>query len=235
MISLITNNYKTSQFKSEPAFGRRISVPVNMPVNIIENIMNGSISKHFVPTTSSVVEKMIDFLGPIKASDKILEPSAGYGHIADKLVKKANVLPNQIDVIEPVELLRQMLHSKGYNLVGYDVMNYRPKKLYDKVIMNPPFDNGSDILHLLRAFNMLKTNGRLVAILPENDFIPKRQAGYEKWVKDWLGNGERKEINEYLEELLNTNDSKVIKLGKVFKDSDVPDDVETRLVVINKR
>ena len=84
-------------------------------------------------------------------------------------------------------------------------------------------------------YDILKPGGKLVCILPENDFIPSRQPGYEKWLKDWLGNGELKEINEYLEELLRNNDCQVIKLGKVFKESYVPDDIETRMVLITKR
>lgn len=234
MLTAVRHSYNAN-FSGKPSFGARISIPVNMPQNIVENILNGTISKHFVPTTSNVIEQMVRFLDPIRSSDKILEPSAGYGHIADKLVSISNIRPNQVDVIEPIEAFRRTLHSKGYNLVGFDVLKYKPDYLYDKIIMNPPFDNGSDILHLLHCFNLLRPSGRLVAILPENDFIPKRQPGYEKWMKDWLGTGEKKEINEYLDDVLNSNDSKVIKLGKVFKESDVPDDVETRMVIINKK
>jgi hypothetical protein len=126
------------------------------------------------------------------------------------------------------------LYKKGFNLVHYNVLNYKPQKKYDKIIMNPPFDNGSDILHVLHCYSLLKPKGKLVAILPENDFIPTKQKGYEKWVKDWLNNGEQREINEHLQDLLRANPSKTIKLGEAFKNSDVPDDVATRLVVITK-
>lgn len=215
-------------------FGMRISMPVNMSKNIIEDIVKGNISEHFVPTPANIINLMVEELGGIKPWEKILEPSAGYGHIAETLVKKSGLTPNNIDVIEPVESLRRILHSKGFNLVGYNILNYKPKVQYDKIIMNPPFYGGNDILHLLHCYSILKPNGKLVAILPENDFIPPRQPGYEKWMKDWLGNGQIKEINEYLDRLLKTNESKVIKLGKAFIKSDVPDDVETRLVVVKK-
>ena len=56
----------------------------------------------------------------------------------------------------------------------------------------------------------------------------------EKWQRDWFGNGEKKEINEYLFDLLRANESQVFSLGNVFKQSDVPDDVLTRMVVIKK-
>lgn len=216
-------------------FDARISTPVNMPKNIVDNILNGNISKHFVPTPTNIIDRMILEIGEIKNTDRILEPSAGFGHIADRLALKTVLTPNKIDVIEPVEDLRRILNSKGYNLVGYDILQYNPNFQYDKIIMNPPFDNGSDILHVVHCFNILKKGGKLVSILPENDFLPLRQKGYEKWMKDWIGNGELKEINEYLFDLLKNNESKTIKLGKVFTKSDVPDDIETRMIIITKK
>lgn len=220
--------------KSNISFCARIGTPVNMGKNIIDGIVNGEISKHFVPTPNAVIDKMIEALGPIKPNERILEPSAGYGHIADRLVQKTILKPYQIDVIEPIADLRKVLHSKGYNLVGSDILQYKPEHKYDKIIMNPPYDNGSDILHLMHCHDLLKKGGKVVCILPENDFIPSKQPGYEKWLKDWLGNGELREINEYLEDLLKTNEHEVVKLGRVFKTSDVPDDIETRMVLISK-
>ena len=235
----IYNRPNAYQYNSKPkcniSFSARIGAPVNMDKNIIDGIVNGEISKHFVPTPIPVIDKMIDALGPINPNDRILEPSAGYGHIADRLVQKANLKPCQIDVIEPISDLRKVLHSKGYNLVDYDILKYQPKYQYDKIIMNPPYDNGSDILHLMHCHDLLKKGGKVVCILPENDFIPSRQPGYEKWLKDWFGNGEMREINEYLEDMLKNNAHDVVKLGRVFKTSDVPDDIETRLVLISKK
>ena len=216
-------------------FGARISQPRNMNSGIINDILESKISQHFVPTPNNVIEMMLKEIGEIKPTDKILEPSAGYGHIADMIVKNSALTPNKIDVIEPVEKLRKVLYTKGYNLVDYDILKYQPKEKYDKILMNPPFDNGSDIIHLMYCFDLLKKGGKIVSIMPENSFLPIRQHGYEKWVKDWLGNGEQREINEYLKILLENNPSKTIKLGNVFENSDVPDDVLTRLVVITKK
>ncbi len=35
---------------------------------------------------------------------------------------------------------------------------------FDKILMNPPFENGADIRHIMHALGMLKPGGRLVAI-----------------------------------------------------------------------
>ena len=223
-----------SQNYSNINYRARVSNPINMSNDIRKKIVSGQISKHFVPTPNDVIDMMIRALGNIKSADRVLEPSAGYGHIVDRLISKTSLRSSNIDVVEPVSDLREVLKNKGYSVVSYDILKYQPSFKYDKIIMNPPFDNGIDILHFLHCFKLLKSGGRLVAILPENDFIPKRQLGFEKWVKDWLGNGEKKEINEYLFELLNKTNSKTIKLGDVFRKSDVPDDVQTRLVIIQK-
>lgn len=232
---MITNNYSyRNSYQYQPNFKERILSPVKMSRAVRIGVIDGSITKHFVPTPDVVVNKMIHLLGKINPNDKILEPSAGYGHIADMLIKNTILYPNQIDVIEPNSILRKVLFNKGYNLVDYNILDYKPSFQYDKIIMNPPYEDGNDILHLLHCFDLLKPNGTLVVILPENAFIPPKQLGYEKWQRDWLGNGEKKEINEYLFDLLRTNESQVFSLGNVFKQSDVPDDVLTRMVVIKK-
>jgi protein-L-isoaspartate O-methyltransferase len=35
---------------------------------------------------------------------------------------------------------------------------------FDRILMNPPFENGADIKHIQHAMKMLKPGGRLVAI-----------------------------------------------------------------------
>ena len=35
---------------------------------------------------------------------------------------------------------------------------------FDRIVMNPPFENGADIKHIQHALKMLKPGGRLVAI-----------------------------------------------------------------------
>ena len=46
--------------------------------------------------------------------------------------------------------------------MDYDILKYNPEYQYDKIIMNPPYDNGSDILHLLHCYDILKPGGKLV-------------------------------------------------------------------------
>lgn len=94
----------------------------------------------------------------------VLEPSAGHGAIAD--VIRAYVANPFIHVIEIEPSNRAVLKEKGYPLVGKDFMKFRKKKrLYDRILMNPPFSKQQDIDHVLHAWKFLKPGGRLVAIM----------------------------------------------------------------------
>ena len=113
----------------------------------------------FYPTPVWVVEKMVE-KADIQDGMDILEPSAGKGNICDIITSKYNV---NIDVIELNDTLREILTLKGYTLVGNDFTLYSGKT-YDRIIMNPPFKDGQDRKHIIRAYNMLKPGGRVVAI-----------------------------------------------------------------------
>jgi hypothetical protein len=51
--------------------------------------------------------------------------------------------------------------------VGDDTLSLTGKQ-YDRIIMNPPFEKGADIQHVMYCFNLLKPGGRLVAIMADN-------------------------------------------------------------------
>ena len=227
------NNNPIVTSKKNTSFKNRISTPKNLPDEIIKDILDKKISTHFVPTPPNIVQLMIKELGGIKPNDKVLEPSAGCGHICDGIVSTNNRLRKNIDVVEPVESFRTILSNKGYNLVANDILSYNPDFKYDKIIMNPPFKKY--ILHIMHCFKLLKPNGRLVSIVPEKCFTPLKQNGYQEWVRDWLNDGNPKELYAYVQELLATNPSKVIKLNNAFINSDVPDDIQTRMIVITKK
>jgi type I restriction-modification system DNA methylase subunit len=42
---------------------------------------------------------------------------------------------------------------------------------YDRVLMNPPFENLQDIDHVLHALHFLKPGGRLVAVMSPSPFF----------------------------------------------------------------
>lgn len=51
------------------------------------------------------------------------------------------------------------------NVRAMDFLDLPPAPVYDRVVMNPPFDRDRDIDHVVHAMKFLKPDGRLVAIM----------------------------------------------------------------------
>ncbi|WP_187967903.1 DUF4942 domain-containing protein [Aquibium microcysteis] len=113
---------------------------------------------------------------------RILEPSAGTGNLARRCAKRFDPKEwghwaeryreeyrwdNQVDCIEIQPHLADQLRAEGiYNRVTCaDFLQVRPDPIYDRVVMNPPFDRERDIDHVMHALRFLKDDGCLVAIM----------------------------------------------------------------------
>ena len=90
-----------------------------------------------------------------------MEPSAGQGHILDGL----NNGKYKITCGELFSGNQDVLKQKGYVVDFDDFEEFETKQKFDRVIMNPKFENQADIDHVLHAFSMLQKNGRLVSVM----------------------------------------------------------------------
>ncbi|MCU0517741.1 MAG: methyltransferase [Oscillatoria sp. Prado101] len=113
----------------------------------------------YYPTPQPVIERMIQLAG-VRSGQKVLEPSAGKGNIADALSEIGGI---DLEVIESQPTLREILALKGYNIVGNDFLEHETR--YDRIVMNPPFSGGLDSVHIRHAYECLRPNGRLVSVL----------------------------------------------------------------------
>ncbi|MDW1549198.1 PLxRFG domain-containing protein [Vibrio sp. YT-18] len=167
----------------------------------------------FFPTPEAEVKKLID-LADIKPGMKVLEPSAGMGHIADQIAALNGV---DLDVGELALTLSELLEEKGHNVVAGDFLEYDAGEIYDRIVMNPPFSNDADIHHINHALTMLKDGGKLVA-------ITSSMAGNR-------GNTTNKNFRRYLDEV----GAEEINLDAgTFKNSLNPTNVATKIIVIEK-
>ncbi|MBN2003771.1 MAG: hypothetical protein JXA21_10475 [Anaerolineae bacterium] len=114
----------------------------------------------FFPTPEDVIRTLIGYAG-IVPGHRCLEPSAGRGDIADVLRQHTD----SVDVCERHRSLCDILDLKGYRLAEFDFMEYNPGPLYDRIVMNPPFENGQDVEHVLHAYDLLNDDGRLVSVM----------------------------------------------------------------------
>ena len=202
--------------------------------SILMRLQLGTMPDYFVPTPNLLVDWMLVNAG-MRKRDIVLEPSAGQGHIADRI--KKYVPESQIHVVEPDPDLQRCLQDKGYTLVSKNILEYKPERpLYTKIIMNPPFGKGMDILHVLHCFNnLLKPGGTLVAILPEKCFLPSNIPPKKEWLNNTTGN----EFNEDLRRLMNSKNVRVAKTYVLHKgeflQSDIPNPVDTRILLLTKK
>jgi len=167
----------------------------------------------FFPTPRELATRMV-LLASIEPTHRVLEPSAGAGHIADSI---REVCPNcALVLVEWNWSLCEALRRRGYNPEQADFIEWQGGE-FDRVVMNPPFEHDQDIIHIRRAFDMLATGGRLVAIA---------SAGI------LFGNGRRAEFRQWLD----GQGAEVEKLPEdTFRRSDRPTGVQTCLIVIDKR
>ena len=140
----------------------------------------------FYPTPPTVIEMMLARLGPRMRTDRVLEPSAGRGDIADRV--RDGVA--RLVVVEPRAVLARLLSDKGYAPVVCRFEEYESAEPFDKIIMNPPFADGLDMLHVRRAFGMLAPGGVLVALMNDGDApgdgTPAQRNDFAAWL---IGDG----------------------------------------------
>lgn len=124
----------------------------------------------FYPSPEGVVVEVLDrALLHGERPLRVLEPSAGTGNISRSAASLYGV-GHRVDCVEIQSSLAQALEaSKLYGrVVCKDFLDVRPEDmggLYDRVLMNPPFDRERDIDHVMHAWDFLKADGRLVSVM----------------------------------------------------------------------
>lgn len=137
----------------------------------------------FYPTPEKVAAIAAE-IAVIEPHHLCLEPSAGTGGLADHMPKE------QTRCIEVSKLRCDVLTAKGYDVTHADFIEWSSKTLdrFDRIVMNPPFDQGRWQAHLEAAASLLKPHGRLVAILPAGangkDVLP----GFNCWFPQTFDN-----------------------------------------------
>lgn len=118
----------------------------------------------FFPTPQSLADQLVEELD-CQPGIKLLEPSAGKGDLVDAVRRKHG---DSVDItcIERHNSLVEILKAKEYTVIPGDFTEYTPHTaVFDRVLMNPPYENGQDMLHVEHAMKFLKPGGRLIALM----------------------------------------------------------------------
>nr|WP_293838591.1 methyltransferase [uncultured Arsenicibacter sp.] len=167
----------------------------------------------FFPTPKGLAEELVKTAN-IKPGNTVLEPSAGLGDIAE-VIREMHPKA-QLTVCEKWRSLREILTLKGFDVTPEDDF-LKVKQKFNRIIMNPPFEQGQDIDHVRHAHSLLKPGGWVVAIVSEGCFY--RQDRKATAFREWL-----EEIGAW---------DKKLPEGS-FKSAFRSTGVNTRLVVIEK-
>lgn len=121
-----------------------------------------AISDQLYPTPQGIAEQMVMY-ADISQGMSVLEPSAGTGNIINEIVKNCGTNLTSVEInYDLCTALKAMLSGK---VINKDFLECNGDiGTFDRIVMNPPFEKGSDIKHIKHAFGMLKPGGRLVAI-----------------------------------------------------------------------
>ena len=127
----------------------------------------------FFETPRAVVERMLELVPP-ESMALTLEPSAGLGAIVRVLDERG------VDWIVMVEkneqrcaALEKEFKRQDRWVIQGDFMNFQehPGYRFDRVYMNPPFEELQDIDHVRHAYDLLTNGGALVAVMSEGPFF----------------------------------------------------------------
>lgn len=137
----------------------------------------------FFPTPDKIAGQMAE-LAELEGATSLLEPSAGYGALIDA-ARRANV-GMQVTAFEVNHKLADILNAKKTCGVVHraDFLDHASTQRWDRIMMNPPFEKGQDMMHVMTAFDKLTAGGILVSIVCENCFY--RTDGDYPLFREWL-------------------------------------------------
>jgi phospholipid N-methyltransferase len=135
-------------------------------------------------TSYAMAERMVEY-AELEDEDAVAEPSAGTGVIVRAIQKRAEQLMGlRIEAIEINQTLADALDcDQVYCMDFVEFAQAEHYGMFNAVIMNPPFSH--QLEHVQRAYNLLATGGRLIAVMSESPFFAqgKHNDDWRAWFK----------------------------------------------------
>lgn len=148
------------------------------PIKKLERELVGRKIPGFFPTPRSLGKQIVE-MALLRPGMSVLEPSAGKGDLAEEIRSAGG----EVTALERDADLIKLLEARKIPVAGHDALAHQGR--YDRVIMNPPFENGADGLHVRHAYeNNLKPGGRLVSIVGSG--LLTNSDARSREFRDWL-------------------------------------------------
>lgn len=138
-----------------------------------------TVAPQLFPTPAEIAARVVEF-ADIEPGQLVLEPSAGTGALLKALPEG-----HRAHAVEINEALAQGLRERFPHcpVACRDFLEIPASSCaFDRIVMNPPFQNGADIKHIRHALTFLKPGGRLVAICANG---PRQQEQLQAIATHW--------------------------------------------------
>lgn len=163
----------------------------------------------FYPTPRDLAARMVRTAGLHRDPTlTVLEPSAGSGNIAEE-IRAAGIEPLCIEINYN---LAESLRSKGFETLHMDFLeygrNHYESRTFDRILLNPPFENQQDIDHVYAAYSLLNPGGSIVAIMSAGTEYRtnKKALEFREWLEDgYIGSIERLPSGSFKESRTNVD------------------------------
>ena len=141
-----------------------------LDVVINSGVLDPKVKTGYFPTPAVIVDRMIE-LADLNNRQLILEPSAGQGHIVKKIIEHMDThsqvlvcenLPENVHILEEFGLT---VEGEFFEFVEECNGSGENGMLFDRIVMNPPFERQADIDHVTAAYGLLAPGGILVTIM----------------------------------------------------------------------
>lgn len=174
----------------------------------------------FYPTPPEVIDLMLDYHMPHKPGQTVLEPSAGTGTLACRLLNTGRgfkVTINERNHSLYEHCVKRFEGAEGVTVTNKDFLDMEGS--FDLVVMNPPFSKGLDMQHVRHAYELLAPGGRLISVMAVN----------------WQHSTARKNVTAF-QDWFNECDGRVIEVpSDAFTKSTLrPVGVSTCIVILDK-
>jgi protein-L-isoaspartate O-methyltransferase len=148
------------------------------------------------PTPPHIARQVIE-LAEIGPGMRVLEPSAGTGALIDAIDSQGKPPVVCVEINHSLAEALRRKHPFTISVTCWDFLRCEVDPplqgslepgtpvlgRYDRIVMNPPFEHGSDIKHIEHARRMLKPGGRLVAICADG---PRQQDRLQPHADAWI-------------------------------------------------
>jgi hypothetical protein len=150
----------------------------------------------FYPTPDAVTDVILRY-ACLGNATRILEPSAGAGDMARRIVEKTGCTVDAIEIDAGRADRINPARDPRVNVTCANFLKVPARPEYCRVIMNPPFYGTHWMDHVLHAFDFLTPGGTLYAVLPASAEFGEsaKHEAFRKWLKEntstWNGHSFR--------------------------------------------